>query len=240
MCALLFAAALGAQAQQSNPAVTARLQQVAAAGRLQILRWPNFSDYRKDVQSAYEQANWSLLWIGNGQPSAQAQVMMRAFANAKQKGLKADDYDGPRWPQRVAELRGARAETQADFDAAMTVSTMRYISDLHIGRVDPAHFKFDISEEGNKYDLPKFVLGEVVHAQNLPAVLDAAEPQYAGYKRTEAALDRYEAMAAKGDGPLVPKRDEDDCAGRSVCGNERVGGAAEAAGRFAGGCDAQR
>ena len=42
------------------------------------------------------------------------------------------------------------------FDAALTVCVMRYISDLHIGKVNPKHFDFGFDVAAKKYDLPRF------------------------------------------------------------------------------------
>jgi murein L,D-transpeptidase YcbB/YkuD len=195
-----------AGAPMDSAAVAARLQQIAAAGRLSELHWPDFSDYRAHFQRVYQPSNFSLLWTTSGQPTPQALIVMQALANSAQKGLIPDDYDASLWQGRVAALESAPASANslADFDAALTVSTMRYISDLHIGRVNPRHFKFDIDVEQKKYDLPQFLLQKVVHTQDVQAGLDEVEPPYSGYKRTEVALQHYLQLAAQGDGPLVP------------------------------------
>jgi L,D-transpeptidase YcbB len=83
------------------------------------------------------------------------------------------------------------------------VAAMRYISDLHIGRVSPSHFNFGIDVQEKKYDLPQFLTTNVIHASDVAAVLAGVEPTYAGYQRVEAALQQYEVLAAKGDGPAV-------------------------------------
>jgi L,D-transpeptidase YcbB len=202
-------------APQTQPAVTssaaaataARLQQIAAAGKLSELRWPDFSDYRSDFQQLYQGSNFTLLWLSaNGQPTPKAAAVIQALEASRHKGLIPDDYDASRWQGRIAALKtGADALAKANFDAALTVCTMRYISDLHIGRVNPKEFKFGIDIQNKKYNLPQFIAQDVMHAANVQAVLDEAEPPYPGYKRTEVALQRYLEMAAKGDGPPVPE-----------------------------------
>ena len=99
--------------------------------------------------------------------------------------------------QRLNALKSAPgdATTVADFDAALTVSAMRYISDLHIGRVNPKHFKFGIDVAQKSYDLPQFLLQKLLPASNVPEVLRGVEPPYFGYQRTEAALQNYLALA---------------------------------------------
>lgn len=187
--------------------MSARLQEIAAAGKLPDLRWPNFSDYRADFSTLYQGSNFAPLWLNaNGQPSAQALAVIQALESSREKGLIADDYDAARWPGRVAALKSKPDPTlEANFDAALTVCTLRFISDLHIGRVNPKHFKFGIDIHNKKYNLPQLVSQDVIHAANVQAILNEAEPPYAGYKRTEVALQRYLQLAAKGDGPLLPE-----------------------------------
>lgn len=201
------------QAQTPQPALSAadsaeissRLHQIADAGKLSDLHWPDFSDYRLHFQRVYQTSNFAPLWLNGTRPTAQALILIQAFAASEQKGLNPDHYDASRWNDRLAALKNSPApDTLATFDAALTVSAMRYISDLHIGRVDPRHFSFDIDIQQKKYDLPQFVTDKVIHAADLPSVLAETEPPYDGYKRTENALHYYMSLAAKGDGPQLP------------------------------------
>lgn len=196
------------QAGNSNvdlTAVSSRLHEIAAAGNLADLHWPNFTDYRLHFQHIYEASNFAPVWLNNGKPTPQALAVIQALEASQQKGLNPDDYDASRWPDRLHSLEGSPApDTLAQFDAALTVGVMRYISDLHIGRVNPKHFSFGIDIEQKKYDLPQFVTTDVIHAANVQSVLDEVEPSYNGYKRTEDALHRYMQLAAQGDGPQVP------------------------------------
>jgi len=213
LAASLGCASAGSQAAGGKPAeadasaVSAQLQAIAAAGNLVDLRYPDFSDYRLHVQHAYESSNFAPLWLHGGQPTAQATGVIAALEQSNQKGLDPEEYDASRWQARIAELQteSGNAETVAKFDAALTVAAMRYISDLHIGRVSPSHFMFGIDIEQKKYDLPQFLTTEVIHAPDVAQVLAEVEPAYQGYRRTEAALRQYEELAAKGDGPAVPE-----------------------------------
>jgi L,D-transpeptidase YcbB len=188
----------------ASPAVSARLREIAASGRLATMERGNFSDYRKLVQAAYEASSYAPLWLNGDQPTSQASGMIKAFDTSAQKGLIPADYDAGRWAARANALKGSTDEKRAEFDAALTIAAMRYISDLHIGRVNPKHFKFGIDVAAKKYDLPGFVTQKVVNASALQAVLDGVEPPYDGYRRTEAVLQQYLQLTAKGDGPKVP------------------------------------
>ncbi len=204
--------------------VSARLREIAGSGRLAEMERGNFSDYRKLVQAAYEASGYAPLWVNGDQPTTQALGMIKAFEASAQKGLNPRDYDAGRWAARVDALKGSTDEKRAEFDAALTVAAMRYISDLHIGRVNPKHFKFGIDVQSKKYDLPGFVTQKVVNASDLQVVLDGVEPPYDGYRRTETALQQYLQLAAKGDGPKVPEVTKTVAPGEAYAGTAQLVG----------------
>ena len=103
------------------------------------------------------------------------------------------------------------------------MATMRYISDLRIGRINPKHLKFGIDVQSKKYDLPEFIAQQVASAGNVQSVLDQIEPPYAGYRRIESTLKQYLDLAAKGDGAKVPGGDQNRRSGRYVCRNCSAG-----------------
>ncbi len=199
-------ASAASQEQAAAPvsaAVSARLREIAASGRLEGMERPNFSDYRKHVQAVYETSNYAPLWLNGDRPTAQALGIIKAVEASAQKGLNPADYDASRWGGRVGALGGATDAKKAEFDAALTVATMRFISDLRVGRVNPKHFNFGIDVQAKKYDLPQFVLQQVVRAPDVQAVLNEVEPPFDGYRRTETALQQYLQLEIKGDGPKV-------------------------------------
>ena len=178
------------------------------AGTLSDLRWPNFTDYRPIVEKFYQAGGYALAWTSGGKPIAQAQAMIQQFKQAQLKGLNPEDYDASRWDARLAKLAPATPNpAQTDlihFDVAMTVLAMRYISDLHIGRINPQHLKFGLGEGPQRLDLADFLRAKLLPAEDVPAVILTVERPYAGYRRAEAALADYLKLAAEGDGPPVP------------------------------------
>src|SRR5580704_3599472 len=202
------AALSAAPAQQLSPEGQASLRSIIQAGNLSDLRWPDFSDYDKYVQKFYESYGYSLPWLRGTEPTAQAQQAIALLLNADQRGLSAEDYDGPRWSDRLRKLRPAVPQpSESDavrFDAALTVSMMRYISDLHIGKVNPKHFDFGLDVEARKYDLPEFLKDHVVGASDVASVLAQVEPPYPGYRRTLQAFQTYIELAKKDDGEQLP------------------------------------
>ena len=191
-----------AKAQGADTALSAageqKLRSILASGRLEDLQWPNFSDYGPFVKQFYEEAGYKLGWSRDRKPTPQALEMIALLENADEKGLDKIDYDGERWQGKLRALQdaGGDAETGlANFDVALTVSAMRYISDLHLGKVDPMTLHKDFDPERHKYDLGEFLRKRVVGASSVKEVLAGVEPPFAGYQRAIEALHKYEALA---------------------------------------------
>ena len=215
-------AKLASAPQPLSPEGQASLRAIIQAGNLSDLRWPDFSDYDKLVQRFYDSYGYSLVWVRGMQPTGQAQQVIALLLEAEQKGLSAEDYDGPRWRDRLAKLKPPApqsSETDAvRFDAALTVCVMRYISDLHIGKVNPKHFDFGLDVESKKYDLPEFVKGHVVDASDVAGVLAQVEPPYPGYRRTIQALHTYLELRKEYDGRPLPAIQKTIAPGDSYAG----------------------
>jgi murein L,D-transpeptidase YcbB/YkuD len=179
--------------------VAERLHKIASAGTLAELRRPNFTEYRKNAEKLYSDFNYVPVWVHDGQPSPQALALIADLASSHQRGLNPEDYDASQWEPRLSALKtsAGNPDTLAHFDAALTVCAMRYISDLHNGRVNPDRPVFSIMIEQQKYDLPEFLAAKVLTSNDLPGILRAVEPHYTGYKRTESALQSYMSLASQ-------------------------------------------
>jgi len=191
-------APLSGQAAPETPSASAQqeLAAVLKSARHADLQWPDFSDYSKWVNKFYEQGR-RLEWSRGGKPTQQALEMIGLLENAEKKGLDSKDYDGEHWPARVEglEASGARDESAlVKFDVALTVSAMRYISDLHLGKVDPKTLHRDFDPERHKYDLAEFLRQQIAVAGSVKEALAGIEPPFPGYRRTLGALQKYLQM----------------------------------------------
>jgi L,D-transpeptidase YcbB len=159
------------------------------------LRWPDFSDYEPLVATFYDDRNYEVAWTRDGAPTATATSFIKQFQDAAAKGLIPEDYDAPRWADRVKALNDKSADAISLFDVAMTVNVMRYISDLRIGRVNPSHFNFEVPIQDKKYDLAEFVSDNAVDASDVPKLIIGVEPDSDDYRKTEQALAHYLDLA---------------------------------------------
>jgi len=181
------------------------LHRLVESGNLPDLHWPNFPNYRDEVRDFYDAFDGQLPWIENGKPTPQARAIIALLENAENKGLRPEDYDASMWNERLTQLAESPEPPESDlvrFDLALTVSSMRYVSDLHNGRVNPRIFHFDLRIDHTKFDLSDFLAQKLISSQNVEATLEAAEPPFPVYRRTETALKTYLELARRD----VPER----------------------------------
>jgi L,D-transpeptidase YcbB len=178
------------------------------AGRLDSLRWPDFSDLRAEVRDFYLPSNYARAWTIENKLTSQAQAIIRVLQGVEAKGLQAEDYDGLLWNDRVAHIASSGSKpspAELDrFDLALTVSVLRYVSALHRGRVDPRRLRVDVNIDHNRYKLGEFVRSNLVKAPDVNAVFEQVECAYAGYRRTLMAIKRYMDLTREGEGEPLP------------------------------------
>jgi murein L,D-transpeptidase YcbB/YkuD len=175
--------------------------------RLNDLFRPNFEDYRSETKEFYNSFCNSLPWIQGAKPTRQARELIRELQTAADKGLKPEDYDGPLWDERLAAFESLSPLSEAAllrFDVALTVSTMRYLSDLRIGRINPRAAHFELNVYDKKLDLSDYLKYVIVTAQDVPAAVEGVEPQFPAYRRTLHALQNYRELARRDDGEVLP------------------------------------
>lgn len=192
---LYFAALTGTVPGELSPQGQAALSAMIGAGSLLDLECPNFANYRIAAKSLYDGAGHKLIWLRDGQPTEQARQLISVLQHADKKGLNPEDYDGPKWGEHVETLQARSSEPDLiRFDLALTVSAMRYASDLHQGRVDPHQVGFGYDTESKKIDPADFLKRNVVDASDVAAAFDQLEPAFPPYQWAEHALDATENL----------------------------------------------
>jgi murein L,D-transpeptidase YcbB/YkuD len=181
------------------------LHAIIAAGRLEDLHWPAFPDYRGHVENLYRSSGYSLVWVRQGQPTPQARDMIEILQQADLQGLRVEDYDSFLWTERLARLqREHTLSNDVHFDVALTVCTMRYISDVRVGRMNPRYFQSRLNIGPKKLDLAMFVRDYLVNGTDLKSELATIEPPIASYREMKKALLTYLRLEKEDDGEKLP------------------------------------
>ena len=201
----------GADPERLSPAGVAALRALVEAGVQPDLLWSEFGERRDAVRRFYEAAQFRLAWFRSAGATPQARAIAAALGSSEDRGLDPEDYDGPRWADRLDALdRSTHPAPEAErvrLDVALTVSALRYVSDVLGGRIDPRRLGMGLVRVPGAND-PSEVLRDVANADDARRALEDLEPPFAAYRRTLQALQRYRRLAREdaGDPFPVPRR----------------------------------
>jgi murein L,D-transpeptidase YcbB/YkuD len=179
-------------------AAGARADEPSWRGAAARLQGP--AEERAALLAAYEERG-GLLWLRDGKPTAQAQALAGLLSRAGEQGLEADEYGSA--GARLAPAWLLPEEGRADRDVAFSAAVLAFANDLVRGRVEPRAVKWRLGVD-RPAPLDGKGLLSLADAADPAAALDALQTPFAVYRRTRAALVRYLALAARGDGPALP------------------------------------
>jgi murein L,D-transpeptidase YcbB/YkuD len=158
------------------------------------------------LQQVYAADGNQPLWTPEGTLTPQARALLEALAQADRYGLRTEDYDaGPLQQLAVAVQSGAggREAQLARLDTHLSAAGLRFISDLHFGRVDPQAAGFKLQEPREPFDLGQ-ALVSLAAATDEEGAITAVEPVFYHYKLLKDALARYRKLAPALDGAPLP------------------------------------
>lgn len=193
LCGSVFASAAPAQSLSADA-----LKQILEESP-PYLDWPVSANDRERTALLYQQNGFRLLWIDGGKPTAAAMSLLQELRRAGDRGLDPQDYPGARLAALLADTiktPHSEAKPWALFDAGLTLAGLRFLSDLHYGRIDPAAVGHNLTVNRIAWDIPA-TLAHLATAIDVPAALDALEPQFKHYQLLKQQLAHYRDLASE-------------------------------------------
>lgn len=175
-----------------SDSVSAHIQSLIHEGVHPRLRWSSFPDYQNQLETLYQQNARNPLWINADQPTPQARAVIAHMASADDRGLISADYDADQWVRWSNELT-ADPKDMASFDVGLSLSLMRYCSNLYLGRINPRRVDFGLNIEAKRVDLPNLVQ-KIAQSTQSTAMLDDLEPGFPLYERLKRSLVRFRQL----------------------------------------------
>jgi murein L,D-transpeptidase YcbB/YkuD len=226
--AAVFAAMALAQAAEQAPAEDA-LKQIIDEGHPAYLDWATALIDRERVAKLYEANGYRLLWSDGGKPTSAAINLLQELRRAGDRGLDPEDYPGNRLAYLLVDLIDSPhsgAEQWALFDASLSLAGIRFLSDLHYGRIDPAAVGHNLTVERIRLDIPT-TLAHLASAVNVALAVDALEPQFTHYALLKRQLSRYRALASEDGVNDLPPLPGSPAAAKSLRPGDPYAGAAQ-------------
>jgi murein L,D-transpeptidase YcbB/YkuD len=164
---------------------------------------------RERVGMMYQAQGYRMLWSDGAKPTAAAVALVHELQGAADRGLDPADYSGERLASVLSDLAGRQKpefDEWALFDVSVSLAGVRFLSDLHFGRIDPATVGHNLSVGRANLDVPA-ALARIASASDVAAALDALEPPFKHYALLKRELAHYRALAAEpgiNDLPALP------------------------------------
>ena len=161
---------------------------------------PVSSEDRKVLDEFYAGRGDAPLWTGTPGANDKGRQLSGILSNAAEHGLVPAYYDA----DRIAELLDSEQEAAlAELELRLSLSLIRFASDLDSGRLDPR--RVDPEHYSYPQDVDRMqVLVESVEAQDMWVYLRAFQPQQNEYERLKGALAHYRSLAEGGGWEPIP------------------------------------
>jgi len=188
--------ALAAVALADAPAADA-LKRIMEEGNPAYLDWTPPPADRDLIAKLYDANGYRLLWSDGAKPTAAAISLLQELRLAGERGLDPADYPGNRLSYLLTDIIDSPhpgIEQWAMFDAGLSLAGLRFLSDLHFGRIDPASVGHNLSIARIPLDIPA-TLAQLSTAVDVAVAVDALEPQFSHYRLLKQQLSHYRALA---------------------------------------------
>lgn len=158
---------------------------------------------RQALSRLYPLGRGALLWSEDGRPTVSAVAVLWQLKSADAYGLRSEDY--ARVPVREpGPLTGDdELHDRAEFDVHLSEAVLRFVADLHYGRVDPRQAGFELASARKTLDLAA-VARRLASTTDVARVVESVEPQFYHYRLLEEALAHYRALASQPDLTRLP------------------------------------
>jgi len=188
----------GAAQEQLEPEPRASLEKAVQDTPRRAFCRDGFSDCVDSLLTFYEDRKWTFSWVSDqGMPTDQALAVLAALAAADRRGLRPKDY---RLPPEAARFTGLDSGSElslqeaARFDVALTAALLKFVADLHRGRIQPARIGFALDFEPRKEN-PAVLARDIPSCENVEKIFDGIEPPFATYRILKEKLDLYRSLA---------------------------------------------
>lgn len=154
---------------------------------------------RDELASLYRTGGFAALWVTpSGRPTSDAGAALDLLGGAAAEGLDPADYSASTlrgWFTALETGPGAAVSEVAAFDAGVSAGMLRYLRQVHMGRVDPRTIGFRMSAPADEHDFGA-LLRSALAAHRLTQTAAEWAPPLALYRRLRDMLAAYRTLAA--------------------------------------------
>lgn len=157
---------------------------------------------QSNLKKLYQLNQNRLLWFSSKHPAQTINQLLELFANAPAQGLISSDYTTQHLATQWQNIQQNNPDLYqfAAFDTALSLTFLRYLHDLHYGRVSPQQQGFRLPQK-KIIDLASALYGAIQIDEVNDLTVDM-EPKLKPYQQLKSALIKYRRLAQHFKPPL--------------------------------------
>lgn len=191
---------LSAEPPVLEPGVNKEINSIITLRQHPYLKSTDFANRTEDLDSLYKLFGYQLLWLGKANSSKLTADTLNLLVNAPDQGLSPEDYDVENLRTKLKAaltLPPTAYKELALSDTALSIALLRFLHDLHYGRVNPQGINFNLQLRDKKIlDIPALVKDSITLG-TISKLSDLAEPKLEQYQKLKTALAAYRRLAAQ-------------------------------------------
>lgn len=180
-----------------EPGVASEISAIIAARQHPYLTQSSFLHRTEDLDNLYKMTGYQLIWLGHSDTEKNIADVLNLFKTAGVNGLNPANYDPEILQQKLQpalKLDSDAYKQLALYDTALSISLLRFLHDLHYGRVVPQGINFKLKLREKKLaNLPALIKenAEKGTIHQLPSLVEPKLKQYQKLKQYLAVYHRF-------------------------------------------------
>ena len=171
---------------------------IISAKQLPDLKRSNFENRADDLAELYKLSGYKLLWLSNPEAEKNSHELFTLIDKAADNGLNPADYELDVLKQlhaKAAILAPNNYRELVRYDVALSLSLIRYLHDLHYGRINPKDINFNLKLRDKKsIDIPQLIF-EHNNLGSIDQLVELVQPKLKQYAKLKNKLIEYRNLA---------------------------------------------
>ncbi len=146
------------------------------------------------LKELYQLNQGQLLWFSTEHPVQTIDQLLDFFTNAPTQGLNSSDYASLYLKSQWQKLQQSNPGFHefATFDIALSSTFLRYLNDLHYGRVNPNQLGFSLPQK-NIINFASHLYG-AIQLNTISTLPERMEPKHPDYQQLKKTLAKYRRL----------------------------------------------
>lgn len=156
-----------------------------------LLARANFEYRAEDVDALYKTTAYTPFWLSTPQNVTEVLALL---SNAAAQGLNPNDYSATVLQKKWSEIQLLKPEAVAElalYDTALTISLVRFLHDVHYGRVNPHNVAFNVKLRAKKNIDFSQIIKTAMSEGKISQLAQTVEPNWQQYRQLHSALASY-------------------------------------------------